>query len=96
MLYQYILAYGYYFLSLIPIISAGILFFRTKTKATGMFFFGSLFALASTPIWFLLGSKIELPQSGYPVIMVIAGVASFVSSIGLLLYALSLPKFPKT
>ena len=96
MLYQYILAYGYYALSLIPIISSGILFFRTKTKATAMFFFGLLFGLGIFPVWMYLSTKIGLPQSGYGIIMVLVGLASFVSSIGFLLYALSLPKLSKT
>lgn len=92
MLLTYILAYGYYAISLIPVISSGILFFRTKTKATAMFFFGLLFSLGlaylSTAIW--------LPESWSGIIMALVGLASFVSSIGFLLYALSLPKLLKT
>jgi len=96
MLYKYILAYGYYLLVLIPIVSAGILFFKTKTKATAAFFFGLLFALVSAPVWLYLSTKIGLPQSKYPAVIALVTVASFVSSIGFLFYVLSLPKHSNT
>lgn len=94
MLYQYILAYGQYLLLLFPLISAGILFFKTKNMHTAMFFFGLLLAMAITPIWLLLSTIVRPLPFGY-LSMVIFGVASFTSSLGLLLYALSLPKLSK-
>ena len=89
--YQYILAYGQYLLALIPLISAGVLFFKTKTMHTAMFFFGLLLAMVITPLWLLLSTLIRPLPFGY-LSMVIIGAASLTSSLGLLLYALSLPK----
>ena len=94
--YQTILAYGSYLLALIPIISAGILFFKTKTMATAAFFFGLLIALVSVPIWLYLSTKIGLPESKYPAVIAFATAAYFVSSIGFLRYVLSLPKHTQT
>ncbi len=95
MLYQHILAYGQYLLALIPVISAGILFFKTKTKYTAMFFFGLLLFTSITPLWLLLSAVIGRSIPFGSMVMPIAGLASFISSLGLLMYAISLPKQSK-
>jgi hypothetical protein len=95
MLYQYVLAYGQYLLVLISLIGAGVLFFKTKTMHTAMFFFGFLLFTAITPIWLLLSTIIGQPLPFGGLVMIFVGIASFTSSLGLLLYALSLPKRSK-
>ena len=61
MLYQYILAYGQYLIVLISFIGAGVLFFRTKTIHTGMFFFGLLFTMVISPISRFLSTTFGQP-----------------------------------
>ena len=70
---------------------AGILYWRTRTKPTAMFFFGALVATISPLIMFQLA--IHWRTLNYPPLLGLTPeIAKFIEAIGVLLYAISLPK----
>ncbi|OAM52812.1 hypothetical protein A7981_05060 [Methylovorus sp. MM2] len=70
---------------------AGILYWRSRTIPTAMFFFGALVATISPLIMFQLA--INFRTVSYPPLFGLAPlIAKFIGTIGLLLYAISLPK----
>ena len=91
-MYQMTLVYGTYFLLLFPIVSAGILFFKTRTKATATFFFGLLISVCTFPFVYLLTKAGLYQANNHGLFTVIVLIASFASCIGFLVFVLSLPK----
>lgn len=76
---------------LVLLFGAGILYFRTKIWPTAVFFFGlvlaTLLPAMSIPLW-----TGNYPTVYLVVLNVVTGLAAISSSIGFLLYAVSLPK----
>ena len=72
----------------ILIFGAGVLYSRTKTLATGMFFFGLILCTVTlTTLW--VGNH---PPIHIEIMNLLSTLAKLIFSIGLLRYALSLPK----
>jgi hypothetical protein len=91
MFINYGLTFIAFVMGLVLLCGAGILYFRTRTIPTAMFFFGLLLA-TSSPLIFMALSKLWLNIAYPPIFSIVPLVAGFFQSIGLLLYAISLPK----
>jgi asparagine N-glycosylation enzyme membrane subunit Stt3 len=77
-------------LNLIYVVAAGILCFRTKKPETIMFFVGAIITTIITCIY-ILGPQFGLSSSYYSALGLVSMAGMFIETIGLLIYALSLP-----
>ena len=71
--------------ALVTLVAAGILYSRTKTRATAAFFFGML-------VTFLIPWFVGLGRDLYTIRTLVGTVASAIQTFGLLFYVLSLQK----
>ncbi|MGV3582775.1 MAG: hypothetical protein ACO1N8_10775 [Methylophilus sp.] len=70
---------------------AGVLYWRSRTLPTAMFFFGALVAIISPLI--IIQLAMHWRSLSYPPLFSLVPVlAKFIEAIGILLYAISLPK----
>jgi hypothetical protein len=77
--------------NLIYVVAAGILCFRTQKPETVMFFIGAIITTIITCIY-ILGPTLGMSSNNYSLLGLVSMAGMFVETIGLLIYALSLPK----